>query len=84
MVLGFELFYCENEDFCFSFAFSFFLYDLFTNKARKLEVADSKVFLSLSLSLSIGFYFLLLFTVFLSLSLSLSLLMPHFSCCYVA
>ena len=34
------IFYCEVEDF-FNFAFFVFLYDLFTNKARELEVAMS-------------------------------------------
>ena len=61
----------------FNFAFfSFFLYELFTNQARKLEVAESiSIYLSLSLC-RLGFLsFPFSFTFYLSLSLSLSLLL---------
>ena len=63
----------------FNFAFfSYFLYDIFINKVKKLEVAvsnpimeDIHVFFSLSL-FPLGFFSFFSFT-FLSLSLSLSL-----------
>ena len=51
-------FYFEVENLCFNFAFFvFFLYDLFTNKARKLEVAESNLIrenIPISHSLSVG------------------------------
>ena len=50
-------FFCANsKTFVFNFAFSFFLY-LLTNKARKLEVAESNPFMEnilISPSLSVG------------------------------
>ena len=76
----------------FSFAFfGYFLYDLFIKKVKKLEVAVSNPIMEhipVSFSLFqlgfLSFSFCFTFYLSLSLSLSLSLLMPHFSCCYVA
>ena len=72
-----DFFTAKLETFAFNFAlFSFFLYDLFTNKARKLDVPESNPIMEnglLFLTLSLGIAFLLLFMVSLSLALSLSL-----------
>ena len=85
---------CGNFYFEFCTLF-FFLYDLITNKARKLEVAESNLIMqnipTLSPFLLFGFSFFLVHVLslahYLSLSLALSLtllLMTRFSCCYVA
>ena len=75
----FEVFiYCEVENF-FNFALLvFFLCDLFTNKARELEVAEPYLIMkNISISFCLcrlGFlFFCLSFTLSLSLSLSLSI-----------
>ena len=82
---------------CGNFSFEFcpfiFLYDLFTNKSRKLEVAESNLIMESfpgSFSLCrLGFLASPSRSRFISLShslsryLSLSLMMPHFSCCCV-
>ena len=55
MVLNFL--YCEVENLFFIFAFFSFLYDLFTNRARKVEVAESNTIMEnipVSFSLSVG------------------------------
>ena len=74
---GFEFFYCNLENlFIFAF-FSSFLYDLFTNKTRKLEVAESNpimenILISFSLC-RLGFLsYSFSFTSHLSLSRSLA------------
>ena len=68
--------------------FSFFLYDIFIHKVRKLDVGVSNpiIFLSPILSFGWGSVPSLSGSRFISLSLflSLSLLISHFSCCYVA
>ena len=83
----FWIFFIEKFFFNFAF-FSYFLY-LFINIVKKLEVTVLKTIMEdipVSFSLfGLGFLsFSFSFTFYLSLSLSLSLLMPHFSCCYVA
>ena len=86
---------CENfsSEFC---TFSFFLYDLVNNEARKLEVVVSNLIMEkISSSIDPSLCYLAFlsfsssFTFYLAISLSLSLfltllLMPHFSGCYVA
>ena len=67
----FELFYCEVENF-FNSAFLSFLYDLFTNKDRKLEVAESNPIMeNIPISFSLCRFefpsFSFLFTFYLSL-----------------
>ena len=73
MVLNF--FTAKYKTFNFALT-SFFLYDLFTNKVRKLEDAKSKPnmeYTPISLSLSVRVSFLLFCLRFISLSLYLSL-----------
>ena len=91
MVLNFLL-RVEN---CFNFAFISFFYMiclLTMSETRSCRVEShhgiySYPFFSLSVRVSfllVTFYLSLSLSLYLSLSLSLSLLIPHFSCCYVA
>ena len=72
----FLIFYCEVENFFYFCLFQFFLYDLFTNKAKKLEVAESNPIMKIipiSPSLSVRVPFVLVHVLSLSLSHSIAL-----------
>ena len=83
---GFKLFLLRVEN-CFNFAFISFFYMIclltrFETRSCRVE-SHHGIYSYPFFSLSVGVSFLLV-TFYLSRSLSLSLLIPHFSCCYVA